>query len=39
MTKKINWPEVAILNDVFVNVASQIFNSLVSGDIPRDVAG
>ena len=29
MTKKINKPEVAILNGVFVTVASQILNSLL----------
>ena len=28
MTKKINKPELAILNDVFVTVASQILNFL-----------
>ena len=30
MTKKINKPEIAVLNDVFVTVASQILNSLLS---------
>ena len=29
-TKKINKPELAILNDVFVTVASQILNSLIN---------
>ena len=29
MTKKINKPELAILNDVFVTVASQILNFLI----------
>ena len=29
MTKKINKPELAILNDVFVTVALQIFNFLI----------
>ena len=29
MTKKINKPELAILNDDFVTVTSQIFNSLL----------
>ena len=35
MTKKINKPELAILNDVFVTVASQILNSLTTRNNQR----
>ena len=33
MTKNMNKPEFAILNDVFVTVASQILNSLLLHDV------
>ena len=38
MTKKINKPELAILNDDFVTVASQILNSLLLSGVDVAVA-